>query len=120
MLSIRAYREADESAVIALWDVVFPGEPPWNGASSSIRRKLSLQRDFFVLAEIDGHVVGTAMAGDDGYRGWVYYVAVDPQPICRIENSVWKFFRSVVRTSKNTVYVRASQLMAQSGRTLLE
>ena len=27
---------------------------------------------------IDGRVVATAMAGYDGHRAWVYYVAVDP------------------------------------------
>ena len=26
----------------------------------------------------DGAIVATAMVGHDGHRGWVYYVAVDP------------------------------------------
>jgi GNAT superfamily N-acetyltransferase len=26
-----------------------------------------------------GHVVATAMVGEDGHRGWVYYVATKPQ-----------------------------------------
>ena len=32
-----------------------------------------------VLAALaDGVLVGTAMVGHDGHRGWVYYVAADP------------------------------------------
>jgi ribosomal protein S18 acetylase RimI-like enzyme len=32
----------------------------------------------FFVAEEGGEVVGTALAGYDGHRGWVYYVAVEP------------------------------------------
>ena len=31
-----------------------------------------------IIAIEDATVVGTAMGGYDGHRGWVYYVAVDP------------------------------------------
>jgi ribosomal protein S18 acetylase RimI-like enzyme len=32
-----------------------------------------------LVAEIGNRVVATAMVGEDGHRGWVYYLATDPQ-----------------------------------------
>jgi ribosomal protein S18 acetylase RimI-like enzyme len=75
---VRAYREADEQEVVSLWREVFPDAPWWNDPALDIRRKLAVQRDLFLVAEDEGRVVGTAMGGYDGHRGWVYYVAVLP------------------------------------------
>jgi len=74
---IRSFRPEDEAAVIALWTacglVV-----SWNDPSKDIRRKLEHGGDLFLVAELDGAVVGTAMLGYEGHRGWVNYVGVDP------------------------------------------
>jgi ribosomal protein S18 acetylase RimI-like enzyme len=77
-LEIRPYVEADEAAVAKLWREVFADAPPWNHPETDIRRKLAVQRELFLVATLDSRLVGTAMAGYDGHRGWVYYVAVDP------------------------------------------
>jgi ribosomal protein S18 acetylase RimI-like enzyme len=77
-VEIRPYEEKDEEAVAKLWREVFPGSPPWNVPEEDIKRKLQVQRGLFLVATINGEIVGTAMAGYDGHRGWVYYVAVDP------------------------------------------
>jgi hypothetical protein len=37
-----------------------------------------VQRELFVVGEVDGRVVGSVMAGYDGHRGWVNYLAVHP------------------------------------------
>jgi ribosomal protein S18 acetylase RimI-like enzyme len=76
--TIRPYVEDDEEGVVALWKETFPESPAWNVPTDDIRRKLDVQRECFLVAERDGHVIGTAMAGYDGHRGWVYYVAVTP------------------------------------------
>ncbi len=78
-MQIRPYKETDEKAVIALWQEAFPDSPSWNDPAEDIRRKLAIQRELFIVAEIDANIVGTAMAGFDGHRGWVYYVAVNPE-----------------------------------------
>lgn len=78
-MEIRPYVALDEAAVAELWRQVFPGAPSWNHPESDIRRKLDIQRDLFLVATIDSKLVGTAMAGFDGHRGWVYYVAVNPK-----------------------------------------
>ena len=78
-LQIRPYLEKDQQGVAALWDEAFPDNSPWNVPEDDIKRKLNVQRELFLVAEIKGEIVGTAMAGFDGHRGWVYYVAVSKQ-----------------------------------------
>jgi len=79
VIQIRPYSESDEAAVAALWRQVFPGSPSWNHPETDIQRKLSVQRELFLVAALGSAIVGTAMAGYDGHRGWVYYVAVSSE-----------------------------------------
>ena len=76
---IRSYQEVDEASVAQLWRTVFPDAPGRNHPETDIRRKLTIQRELFLVAELEKNIVGTAMAGYDGHRGWVYYVAVLPE-----------------------------------------
>jgi ribosomal protein S18 acetylase RimI-like enzyme len=78
-MEIRPYSESDQDSVVKLWSDVFPAPPPWNHPVSDIRRKLALQRELFLVATVGSDLVGTAMAGYDGHRGWVYYVGVSPE-----------------------------------------
>ncbi len=78
MIEVRTYEEADEAAVAALWREVFPDEPAHNVPEEVVARKLEVQRELFLVAVEGDDVVGTAMAGYDGHRGWVYAVAVKP------------------------------------------
>ena len=50
----------------------------WNDPRKDIERKLRVQPELFLVAELEAKVVGTAMAGYDGHRGWVYYFGVAP------------------------------------------
>ena len=75
-LEIRPYQANDHAQVVALWNSVFPDDPSWNEPASMIRRKLTVQPDLFLLALINGQVVGTVMAGFDGVRGWIHHLAV--------------------------------------------
>ena len=78
-MEVRPYLEGDQQAVVALWRDAFPHAPARNEPVANIRRKLGVQRELFFVAVVDGRVAGTAMAGYDGHRGWVYGVAVDPR-----------------------------------------
>jgi len=79
MIQIRPYADTDEANVARLWRYVFHDAPAWNHPESDIARKLSVQRELFLVATLDEELVGTAMGGYDGHRGWVYYVAVCPR-----------------------------------------
>ena len=73
---VRPFRETDEGRVIELW--TFAGlVKPWNDPKKDIARKLKVQRELFLVAELEGTVVGCGMAGYEGHRGWINYLAVD-------------------------------------------
>ncbi len=48
----------------------------WNDPRFVIAKKLAIQADLFFVAVEDRVIVGTAMGGYDGHRGWLYTVAV--------------------------------------------
>jgi ribosomal protein S18 acetylase RimI-like enzyme len=78
-LEIRPYREDDHDGVVALWNRVFAGDPPWNAPAEMIRRKLTVQRELFLVGLVAGQVVATVLAGFDGVRGWIHHLAVAPE-----------------------------------------
>ncbi len=75
---IRPYSPKDEATVVALW-VKCNLTRAWNNPQRDIARKLKVNPEWFLVGEIDGHVVATAMGGYEGHRGWVNYLAVDPE-----------------------------------------
>lgn len=79
-MDIRPYCKADERAVVALWrDSGLT--VPWNDPAKDIARKLHVQRDLFLVGSLEERIVATVMAGYDGHRGWINYLAVAPD--CR-------------------------------------
>jgi ribosomal protein S18 acetylase RimI-like enzyme len=76
-MTIRPFLESDESTVIALWHACSLTRP-WNNPQKDIARKLTTQRELFLVGELDGDVVASVMGGYDGHRGWVNYLAVHP------------------------------------------
>ncbi len=77
-LALRLFRDDDVDAVVELWracGLVVPRNDP---ARDIAFCRASVQSSLYV-GEIDGRVVATAMAGHDGHRGWLYYVAVAPE-----------------------------------------
>jgi len=77
-MRIRAFQLADEAAVVALWERCGLTRT-WNDPRKDIARKLAVQPELFLVAEADGAVVATVMAGYEGHRGWVNYLAVAPE-----------------------------------------
>jgi ribosomal protein S18 acetylase RimI-like enzyme len=75
-LRIATYEPRNFDGVEALWEEVFPNDPPWNAASIAIPEKLKQQPDLIVVALDDETVVGSILAGYDGHRGWLYALAV--------------------------------------------
>lgn len=71
----RPYRPEDEEAVVRLWEESGLTRP-WNDPHKDIARKLSTRPEWFMVAVIGVQIVGTVMAGYDGHRGWVNYLAV--------------------------------------------
>jgi ribosomal protein S18 acetylase RimI-like enzyme len=76
-MEIREYREGDEADVVALWERCGLTRV-WNDPRKDIARKLRVQRELFLVGVVEGEVVGTVMGGYEGHRGWLNYLAVDP------------------------------------------
>ena len=76
-MHIRPFRLADQTAVIALWQMCELTRP-WNDAGLDIQRKLAVNPEWFLVGELQGEVVASAMFGYEGHRGWVNYLAVHP------------------------------------------
>jgi ribosomal protein S18 acetylase RimI-like enzyme len=74
---IREFRRGDEEAVVALW-MACELTRPWNDPRKDIERKLAHSPELFLVGVSDGVVVGSVMAGYDGHRGWINYLAVHP------------------------------------------
>lgn len=76
-IEYRIFRPADETGVIELWQQCGLIRP-WNDPRADIARKLADSPELFFVAARDGRPVATCMAGYDGHRGWIYYLAVAP------------------------------------------
>jgi len=67
----------DYPAARLLWENAGPGiQLRRSDDSDEIRKKLQRDPDLFLVAEADGKMVGTVIAGFDGRRGMVYHLAV--------------------------------------------
>lgn len=77
-MEIRPFVEADSDALIALWQRCGLLRP-WNDPRKDIARKLRVQPELFLVGVVDGRVVASVMAGYEGHRGWINYLAVDPE-----------------------------------------
>jgi ribosomal protein S18 acetylase RimI-like enzyme len=75
---IRQYSPADKEAVINLWKTCNLTKS-WNNPEQDIRRKLKDSPELFLVGTIHGIIVASVMAGYDGHRGWIYYLAVDSE-----------------------------------------
>ena len=78
-IALSPYADAlHREQVIALWQKVFRYDAPHNRPALSIDKKIAFDDGLFFVAVAGAEVIGTAMAGYDGHRGWIYSVAVSP------------------------------------------
>ncbi len=77
-MEITDYKAEYESAVIDLWEKCELTRP-WNNPRLDIERKMKEKPELLLVGLIDGNVAASAMGGYEGHRGWVYYLAVEPE-----------------------------------------
>ena len=76
-MHIRPFQPADEEPVIHLWrrcDLVRPQNDP----GKDIARKQRVQPELFLVATDSDTIIASVMCGYEGHRGWINYLAVDP------------------------------------------
>lgn len=77
-MNIRPFGRDDEAALVALWKECGLTRA-WNDPHKDIARKREVQPELFLVGVVDGAIVASAMAGYEGHRGWVNYLAVAPR-----------------------------------------
>lgn len=77
IMFIRPFHPDDEEPVIQLW-IDCGLVVPHNNPAKDIARKQQVNPEWFLVGEVDGEVVATCMAGYEGHRGWINYLAVAP------------------------------------------
>ncbi len=82
VLSLREATGSDTAALAALWEKCGLIRP-WNDPASDIALALNHSASVILVGEVAenadcGFIAASAMVGFDGHRGWIYYVAVDP------------------------------------------
>ena len=77
-IEIHSFRQENEAPLIKLWErcelVV-----AWNDPSKDINRKVQLDPEGLLLGWHDNSLIASVMAGYEGHRGVINYLAVDPE-----------------------------------------
>jgi len=78
-VAVRKFRMKDYDALIALWDDSrLSYKPQGRDRRDKIEREIKGPNAIFLVAEIDGQLIGSIFATHDGRKGWVNRLAVSP------------------------------------------
>lgn len=76
-LAISPIRDADIAGVVTLWQACGLTRP-WNDPAADIALARKGSSATVLIGRDHEAIVATVLVGHDGHRGWVYYLAVDP------------------------------------------
>lgn len=69
---------SDYAQVIRLWQNAGPGiHVRRSDEADELAKKLQRDPDMFLVAEVNGQLIGSVLGGFDGRRGMVYHLAVE-------------------------------------------
>lgn len=77
LAELRSATADDIPAVLAFWDTA--AEPTSTDSASALAGLLRRDPDALIVAEVGGRIVGSVIAGWDGWRGAIYRLAVDAE-----------------------------------------
>lgn len=77
MPELRPARPGDVETILSLW-AESAAEPTHTDDVASLTRLIHHDPDALIVAEVDGRIVGTVIAGWDGWRGSIYRLVVAP------------------------------------------
>ena len=73
--AIAPLTQADAVVAIALWHEAGLTRP-WNDPAADFARALAGSASTILGLKLRGRLIATVMVGEDGHRGWLYYLAV--------------------------------------------
>jgi ribosomal protein S18 acetylase RimI-like enzyme len=101
-LTITAIEDGDIADVIALWQRCGLTRE-WNDPAGDIALARKEANATVLVGRDDGAVVASVLVGHDGHRGWVYYVAVDP------DHRYKAYGREIMTAAENWLRARGIQ-----------
>jgi len=79
-IRIREFRMDDYGEMISMWeDAGLPYKPLGRDSREDIERQMKFEGSIYLLAEMDGKIVGSILATHDGRKGWINRIAVLPR-----------------------------------------
>jgi ribosomal protein S18 acetylase RimI-like enzyme len=115
-LTIAPIEDADIASVVALWQRCGLTRP-WHDPAADIARARNGANAAVLAGRDENAIVATVLVGHDGHRGWVYYVAVDPD--CRYKG----YGRIIMDAAENWLRERGIeklQLMVRSDNSQVQ
>jgi ribosomal protein S18 acetylase RimI-like enzyme len=76
-IRIEAAAPDHRAAVVDLWQAAGLTRP-WNDPAADFDLALGNPTSTVLVAREGERILGSVMAGFDGHRGWIYYLATDP------------------------------------------
>jgi ribosomal protein S18 acetylase RimI-like enzyme len=76
-MKIEVLADSMKEQAVSLWYATGVARP-WNDPADDLHRALTGSASTVLACTERDQLVGTAMVGHDGHRGWVYYLAVVP------------------------------------------
>jgi ribosomal protein S18 acetylase RimI-like enzyme len=115
-LTIAPLEDTDIDAVVGLWRRCGLTRP-WNDPEADIALARQGANAAVLLGRDGDAIAATVLVGHDGHRGWVYYVAVDPE--CRKKG----FGRLIMAAAEDWLRMRGIlklQLMVRPDNTQVQ
>lgn len=115
-LAIAPIGDADVADVVALWQACGLTRP-WNDPATDIALARKGSNATVLIGRGDSAILATVLVGHDGHRGWVYYLAVDPEHRHR------GYARVMMDTAENWLRARGIeklQLMVRADNTAVK
>ena len=78
MIAFRGAGPGDADALLAFWSEAAENAAGPTDSAAAIRRLIARDPDALIIAEDAGEIVGTVIAGFDGWRYHLYRLAVSP------------------------------------------
>ena len=76
---IREMKPEDYDQIYSMWQITSTRALSEADSRQGIEKYLARNPGMSMVAEIDGKIVGTVLAGHDGRRGFIHHMAVMPQ-----------------------------------------
>ncbi|MEG3146310.1 GNAT family acetyltransferase [Sphingomonas sp. RT2P30] len=75
--TVESAQPPDAAMVIPLWQACGLTRP-WNDPRADFDRAIAGATSTILVVRDAGSIIASVMVGDDGHRGWIYYLAVAP------------------------------------------